>query len=47
MERYLGADVHAASLTFCVLDASGKQVRRDVIETNGKRALAVLRFPGM
>ena len=22
MERYLGADVHAASVTFCVLDAS-------------------------
>jgi transposase len=36
MERYLGADVHAASVTFCGLDASGKQIRRDVVETNGK-----------
>ncbi len=35
MERYIGADVHAASVSFCVLNASGKQVRRDVVETNG------------
>ena len=36
MERYLGADVHAASVTFSVLNESGRQLRRDVIETNGK-----------
>ncbi len=42
MERYLGADVHAASVTFCVLDASGKQVRRDVIETNGRALVGYL-----
>jgi len=42
MERYLGADVHAASVTFCVLDASGKQVRRDVVETNGKALVGYL-----
>lgn len=42
MERYLGADVHAASVTFCVLDASGKQIRRDVIETNGKALIGYL-----
>jgi len=42
MERYLGADVHAASVTFCVLDASGKQIRRDVIETNGKALVGYL-----
>jgi len=42
MERYLGADVHAASTTFCVLDASGKQIRRDVIETNGKALIGYL-----
>ncbi len=35
MERYLGGDVHAASVTFSVLNESGKQLRRDVIETNG------------
>jgi transposase len=42
MERYLGADVHAASVTFCVLDASGRQIRRDVIETNGKALVGYL-----
>jgi transposase len=42
LERYLGADVHAASVTFCVLDASGKQIRRDVVETNGKALVGYL-----
>jgi len=42
MERYLGADVHAASVTFSVLDASGRQVRRDVVETNGKALVGYL-----
>jgi transposase len=36
MERYIGADVHSASVTFSVLNASGKQLRRDVVETNGR-----------
>ena len=35
MERYLGADIHATSCTFSVLNVAGKQLRRDVIETNG------------
>jgi len=42
MERYLGADVHAASVTFSVLDASGKQIRRDVVETHGKALVGYL-----
>ncbi len=36
VERYLGGDVHAQSVTFSVLDASGRQIRRDVVETNGQ-----------
>lgn len=36
MECYIGADVHSASVTFSVLNATGKQIQRDVIETNGK-----------
>ena len=36
MERYIGGDVHAASVTFSVRSATGKIVRRDVVETNGK-----------
>jgi transposase len=35
MDRYIGVDVHSASTTFEVLSASGKKVRRDVVETNG------------
>jgi transposase len=47
MERYLGADVHAASVTFSVLEASGKQIRRDVVETNGKALVGYLQqIPG-
>jgi transposase len=47
MERYLGADVHAASVTFSVLNESGKQLRRDVVETNGKALVGYLQqIPG-
>jgi hypothetical protein len=47
MERYLGADVHAASVTFSVLNESGRQLRHDVIETNGKALVGYLRqIPG-
>lgn len=43
MERYLGVDVHVESCSFCVLDASGKVVRRDVVETNGQALIACLK----
>jgi transposase len=47
MERYLGADVHAASVTFSVLSESGKQLRHDVVETNGQALVGYLRqIPG-
>jgi hypothetical protein len=47
MERYLGGDVHAASVTFSVIDATGKEIRRDVVETNGKALVAYLQqLPG-
>jgi transposase len=47
MERYLGADVHATSCTFSVLNASGKQQRRDVVETNGAALVEYVRqIPG-
>jgi transposase len=36
MERYIGGDVHAASVTFTVRSASAKIIRRDVVETNGE-----------
>lgn len=43
MERYLGMDVHAESCSFCLLNASGKVVRRDVVETNGQALVAYLK----
>jgi transposase len=47
MERYLGADVHASSTTFSVLNPAGKQLRRDVVETNGKALVGYLnQIPG-
>ena len=36
MERYLGIDVHRDSSTVCVLSATGKRSRQDVVETNGQ-----------
>jgi len=47
MERYLGADVHATSVTFSVLGESGKQLRHDVVETNGQALVGYLKqMPG-
>ncbi|MCK4302854.1 MAG: transposase, partial [Candidatus Eisenbacteria sp.] len=43
MERYIGIDVHASSSTCCVLKASGKQLRRDVVETNGAALIGYLK----
>jgi len=43
MERYLGGDVPAASVTFAVLNETGKQLRRDVVETNRKALIGYLR----
>jgi transposase len=36
MDSYIGGDVHSASVTFEVLKESGKRIRRDLIETNGR-----------
>ena len=33
MERHLGEDVHAASVTFSVIDGAGKDIRRDMVKT--------------
>jgi hypothetical protein len=41
MERHPGADVHAASVTFSVLDASD-QLRRHVVATNGTAVVGYL-----
>lgn len=43
MERYLGMDVHASSSTVCVLSATGKRVRQDVLETHGEALVGYLK----
>jgi len=43
MERYIGGDVHQASVTFVVLSATGRQLREDVIETNGRALVGYLK----
>ncbi|MGB5175968.1 MAG: hypothetical protein WBP10_00235 [Thermoanaerobaculia bacterium] len=46
MERYIGIDVHRDSTTISVVSATGKRVRREIVETNGQvlvRYLMLLR----
>ena len=42
MERYIGGDVHAASVTFSIRSEGGKILRRDVVETNGQALVGYL-----
>ena len=47
MQRYLGVNVHGESCTFSVLSASGREVQRQVVETNGQALVGYLRqLPG-
>lgn len=47
MERYLGLDAHRDSCTFCVVSEAGKQVQRQVVETNGQALVGFIRqLPG-
>lgn len=47
MERFFGLDVHAASTMCAVIDARGKRVRVDVLETNGQTLIEFLKLqPG-
>jgi transposase len=46
MERYIGIDVHAESCTWSVLNAAGKEVRREVIETHGEALVGFVQLLG-
>lgn len=47
MERYIGIDVHAMSCTIAVLGPSGRRLRNDVVETNGRALVSYLKLiPG-
>lgn len=48
MERYIGLDVHAQSCTLVVVSGTGKQLKQEVLETNGavlKQALRAIPGP--
>lgn len=43
MDRYIGMDVHAMSCTICIVGPSGRQLKSDVVETNGQALIEYLR----
>lgn len=43
MERYIGLDAHSQTCTFAVMGPSGKRLREQVVETNGKVLVEFLR----
>jgi transposase len=42
VERYIGLDAHGTSCTFGVVGPSGRKLRHDVVETNGKALVGYL-----
>jgi transposase len=47
MERYIGLDVHAESCTLVVVSGTGRQLRQEVVDTNGAALKQALRsIPG-
>ena len=47
MERYIGLDVHAESCTLAVVSPTGRQLKQEVVETNGAALKQALRaIPG-
>ncbi|MEO8181040.1 MAG: hypothetical protein ABI895_19565, partial [Deltaproteobacteria bacterium] len=39
MDRYIGMDVHAMSCTLTIVGPSGRQLKSDVVETNGQASV--------
>ena len=47
MERYIGLDAHSTTCTFAVMGPSGRRLKLQVLETNGKLLVEFLRsIPG-
>jgi len=44
MERFIGVDAHTQSCTFAVVDAKGKHLRTDIVETNGQALVEYVRL---
>jgi predicted NBD/HSP70 family sugar kinase len=43
MKRYIGLDVHAESCTLVVVSETGRQLRQEVVDTNGAALKQALR----
>jgi hypothetical protein len=43
MERYIGLDAHTSSCTVAVIGQSGKRLNSQVVETNAKALIEVIR----
>ncbi|MBU1699187.1 MAG: hypothetical protein KJ970_15205 [Candidatus Eisenbacteria bacterium] len=46
MEEYIGINVHARSSTSWALNASGNQLRRDLVEINREALIGCLKWRG-
>ena len=47
MDRYIGLDVHAQSCTLAVVSSSGRRLKLQIVETNGRALLdAIKAIPG-
>lgn len=44
MDRYIGLDVHAASTTVAIVGPTGKRLKEQVLETNGKALIEALKI---
>ena len=43
MDRYIGLDAHTSSCTVAVIGQSGKRLNSQVVETNGRALIEVVR----
>ena len=43
MDRYIGLDAHTSSCTVATIGQSGKRLRSQVVETNAKALIDVIR----
>ena len=43
MDRYIGLDAHSTTCTFAVMGPSGRRLKEQVLETNGRLMVEFLR----
>ncbi len=43
MEKFVGIDVHKQSCTIAIVDASGKRIRSQVVDTNARALIEAIK----